>query len=161
MSSGVSRAWFVALESQLSCNIVITVNRLTVLSCVLPVWLVICNLRLWLPADEAALEKIEQQIYRKHVLTDHKMTKVAGLGTVHVPYCGALGDNSHLPPRKLVLVHGYGAGNAFWATVSVACAPAAVVGVVETENLMFRVILWRRRTCKRSRGSSMWWANTV
>lgn len=90
------------------------VTALCVACCVLPGWLLVCNRRLWLPADGKTLEEVEEKIYHKYVTTGFNMQKVAGLGTVHVPYCG---DGSQLPPRNIVLVHGYMAGNAFWAAV--------------------------------------------
>lgn len=90
------------------------VDTLAVVCCVFPGWLLVCNLNLWLPANGKTLEEIEEKIYHKYVVTEFKMQKVAGLGTVHVPYCG---DGTRLPPRNIVLVHGYMAGNAFWAAV--------------------------------------------
>ncbi|DAZ93212.1 TPA: hypothetical protein N0F65_001564 [Lagenidium giganteum] len=87
-------------------------NAALVFVAIFPVWLTLVHARLWLPADDKLLEDLERSIYRKYIVTDHEMQLVAGLGTVHVPYCG---DSRHLPPRTLVLVHGYMAGNAFWA----------------------------------------------
>ena len=86
-----------------------------VVSCVLPLWLVISSQRLWLPANPEHLERAERSLYEAHVKTKHGMHLVAGLGTIHVPYHG---PNKNQPPRTLVLVHGYMAGNAFWAAVS-------------------------------------------
>jgi hypothetical protein len=62
------------------------------------------------------LEEVERKVYEQYIVSDFSLLKVAGLGTVHVPYCG---DGSRLPPRTLVLVHGYMAGNGFWAAVSI------------------------------------------
>ncbi|CAI5733382.1 unnamed protein product [Hyaloperonospora brassicae] len=82
------------------------------LCCLAPVWLSICNLHLWLPSDVKELEKLEKKVYEQFVETGFTMTKIAGLGTVHVPFCG---DDQQARPRTLVLVHGYMASNAFWA----------------------------------------------
>jgi hypothetical protein len=90
------------------------VTALTVLGCVLPLWVAVCRLQLWVPADEKELEQVEKKIYQKYITTPHTTQVVAGLGTVHVPYCG---DATRAPPRTLVLFHGYAAGNAFWAAV--------------------------------------------
>jgi hypothetical protein len=90
------------------------VDALAVLCCLFPVWLSVCNMHLWLPSDLKALEEVETKIYEKYVVTGFTMEKIAGLGTVHVPYCG---DGKQLPPRNLVLVHGYLASNGFWAAV--------------------------------------------
>lgn len=107
----VTRVSLLDLESGRAKSLV---DALVVVCCVFPGWLLVCNLSLWLPADGKSLEEIEEKIYNKYVVTEFKMQKVAGLGTVHVPYCG---DGTHLPPRNIVLVHGYMAGNAFWAAV--------------------------------------------
>ncbi|RLN87424.1 hypothetical protein BBJ28_00015979, partial [Nothophytophthora sp. Chile5] len=88
------------------------VDTLAVVCCVFPLWLSVCSLHLWLPADGKVLDAVEKKIYEQYLVTEFSQTKVAGLGTIHVPYCG---DNTQLPPRILVLVHGYMAGNAFWA----------------------------------------------
>ncbi|OQR98972.1 serine protease family S33 [Achlya hypogyna] len=90
-------------------------NWITVLSCVGLVWGYTCALRLWIPANFDALASIEDMLYKSHIMSDYKLLKIGGLGTVHVPYCGVT-DESRLPPLNLVLVHGYAAGNAFWAT---------------------------------------------
>ncbi|KAF1315970.1 Serine protease family s33, partial [Globisporangium splendens] len=81
-----------------------------VLSCLLPAWVVICKLRWWRPADEGVLHDTEHTIYRNFVPDKVHLRHIAGLGTVHVPYSG-----EKTSPRALVLVHGYLAGNAFWA----------------------------------------------
>ncbi|TYZ61411.1 hypothetical protein PybrP1_002961 [[Pythium] brassicae (nom. inval.)] len=102
-------------------------------ACVLfPGWMLVCNLRLWLPADGQTLEEIEEKIYHKYVVTEFKMHKIAGLGTVHVPYCG---DSTQLPARNLVLVHGYMAGNAFWAANLQALAKFFNVYAVEWRGI--------------------------
>uniref|UniRef100_M4BHM5 AB hydrolase-1 domain-containing protein n=1 Tax=Hyaloperonospora arabidopsidis (strain Emoy2) TaxID=559515 RepID=M4BHM5_HYAAE len=88
------------------------IDALAALCCLVPIWVSICNLHLWLPSDLKELEKLEKKIYEQFVVTDFKMTKIAGLGTIHVPYCG---DDQQLLPRNLVLVHGYMASNSFWA----------------------------------------------
>jgi hypothetical protein len=94
-----------------------TADAIVGLSITNVLWVVVASQHLWMPASEEKLEAIECLIYKCHVLTNHHMHKVAGLGTVHVPYCGpALPPGT--APRKLVLIHGYMAGNAFWATVS-------------------------------------------
>ncbi|KAF1315966.1 Serine protease family s33, partial [Globisporangium splendens] len=108
------------------------VIALAVVCCVFPGWLLICNLGLWLPASDDVLEDVEEKIYRKHVMTEVNMKKVAGLGTVHVPYCG---DNKQLPPRNIVLVHGYMAGNAFWAANLQALAKSFNVYAVEWRGI--------------------------
>ncbi|RLN47934.1 hypothetical protein BBJ29_006677 [Phytophthora kernoviae] len=59
------------------------VHSLAVLCCVLPVWISVCNLKLWLPSDGAKLDKVERKIYEQYLVTDFKQTKVAGLGTIH------------------------------------------------------------------------------
>lgn len=92
------------------------VDTLAVLCCLTPAWVSICSLRMWLPADDQVLDEVEKKVYEQYLVSDFSLLKVAGLGTVHVPYCG---DGSRLPPRTLVLVHGYMAGNGFWAAVSV------------------------------------------
>jgi hypothetical protein len=92
------------------------VDALVALCCIAPAWVSICSLRLWLPADDQVLEEVERKVYEQYIVSDFSLLKVAGLGTVHVPYCG---DGSRLPPRTLVLVHGYMAGNGFWAAVSI------------------------------------------
>lgn len=66
----------------------------------------------WVPANESALEARESSLYKAHVKTDYEMTKVAGLGTVHVPYSGD--QERTTPVKKLVLVHGFGGGNGLW-----------------------------------------------
>ncbi|KAJ0412412.1 hypothetical protein ATCC90586_005432 [Pythium insidiosum] len=106
---GISRAvTFDASDATTQRNFTV----LAVLSAVFPTWILVTQLRLWLPADKETLEKVEHLIYSKYIVTEFSAHQVAGLGTVHVPYCG---DNTRLPPRTLVLVHGYMAGNAFWA----------------------------------------------
>lgn len=107
----VTRVSLLNLESDRAKSLV---DALTVVCCVFPGWLLVCNMNLWVPADGKTLEEVEEKIYHKYVMTEFKMQKVAGLGTVHVPYCG---DGTRLPPRNIVLVHGYMAGNAFWAAV--------------------------------------------
>ncbi|GAB9468487.1 hypothetical protein Gpo141_00005803 [Globisporangium polare] len=108
------------------------VDTLAVVCCVFPGWLLVCNLNLWLPANGKTLEEIEEKIYHKYVVTEFKMQKVAGLGTVHVPYCG---DGTRLPPRNIVLVHGYMAGNAFWAANLQALAKFFNVYAVEWRGI--------------------------
>lgn len=91
------------------------VDALAVLCCVVPAWIAVSNLRLWVPADAKELELLEKKVYDQYIVSEFSLLKVAGLGTVHVPYCG---DGARLPPRNLVLVHGYMAGNGFWSAVS-------------------------------------------
>uniref|UniRef100_K3WZ18 AB hydrolase-1 domain-containing protein n=1 Tax=Globisporangium ultimum (strain ATCC 200006 / CBS 805.95 / DAOM BR144) TaxID=431595 RepID=K3WZ18_GLOUD len=88
-------------------------HSVSALMCLLPAWVAICKLRLWCPADERVLHDIEHAIYRTFA-PDHEihLRHIAGLGTVHVPYSG---EKMSASPRALVLVHGYLAGNAFWA----------------------------------------------
>ncbi|KAF0708932.1 hypothetical protein As57867_006141, partial [Aphanomyces stellatus] len=87
----------------------------TVLACVLLVWTWLCAARVWIPARLETLTQIENDLYKSKLVTPYSMDIVAGLGTVHVPYCGDATDDARLPPMTLVLVHGYGAGNGFWA----------------------------------------------
>lgn len=108
------------------------VDSIAVLSCVLPAWLTVCKLKLWLPSDRDELDKVERKIYEQYLVTDFKQTKVAGLGTIHVPYCG---DGKQLPPRNLVLVHGYMAGNAFWAANLQTLAKSFNVYAVEWKGI--------------------------
>lgn len=85
-----------------------------VLACVLPAWTSACRLKLWRPANDQLLLDAEEQLYRKFLAPgSFDMTKVAGLGTVHVPYSGDTIPGQ--TPTTLVLVHGYLAGNGFWA----------------------------------------------
>ncbi|OQR91484.1 serine protease family S33 [Thraustotheca clavata] len=91
-------------------------NWIAVLSCIGLLWGIICALKLWVSASLEKLTKIEDSLYKSHIMSEYKMLKVAGLGTVHIPYCGEVRDESRLPPLNLVLIHGYAAGNAFWAT---------------------------------------------
>ncbi|OQR95690.1 serine protease family S33 [Thraustotheca clavata] len=89
---------------------------ITVLSCVGLAWGFVCAQKYWIPARLEELTKLEDKLYKTHIMTEYKMLKVGGLGTVHIPYCGEQKDESRLPPLNLVLIHGYAAGNAFWAT---------------------------------------------
>ncbi|GLE02774.1 hypothetical protein PINS_up011629 [Pythium insidiosum] len=107
-------------------------TALAVFSAAFATWISVARLRLWVPADSETLEKVEQLIYKKYIVTDFSAHQVAGLGTVHVPYCG---DNTRLPPRTLVLVHGYMAGNAFWAANLQALAKFFNVYAVEWKGI--------------------------
>ncbi|TMW66519.1 hypothetical protein Poli38472_004284 [Pythium oligandrum] len=95
--------------------------------CCVP-WTCICQLQLWIPASVEELERTESKIYQQFIETDVHLTKIAGLGTVYVPYCGPKVDGG---PRTLVLVHGYMAGNVFWAPSLQALARHFVVYAVE------------------------------
>lgn len=86
------------------------------LACFVSAWSSTSRLRLWLPADETILHTVEHKIYESFLGSGFTLSTVAGLGTVHVPYAGGEGDRQERP-RTVVLVHGYGAGNAFWAAV--------------------------------------------
>ncbi|OWY96368.1 Serine protease, partial [Phytophthora megakarya] len=108
------------------------VDTLAVLCCLFPVWLSICNLHLWLPSDLTELEKVEKKIYEQFIATEFTQTKIAGLGTIHVPYCG---DGKQLPPRNLVLVHGYLAGNSFWCANLQTLAKSFNVYAVEWKGI--------------------------
>lgn len=108
------------------------VKALSVLCCLFPLWLSCCNLHLWLPSDLEKLERSERKIYESFIVTDFALTKVSGLGTVHVPYCG---DVKQPSPRNLVLVHGYLAGNAFWAANLQAFAKYFNVYAVEWKGI--------------------------
>ncbi|KAF1316485.1 hypothetical protein FI667_g15377, partial [Globisporangium splendens] len=85
-------------------------SSVRLLARLLPAWVAICKLRWWRPADEGVLHDAEHTIYRNFVPDKVHLRHIAGLGTVHVPHSG-----EEAPPRALVLVHGYLAGNAFWA----------------------------------------------
>ncbi|EQC36828.1 hypothetical protein SDRG_05660 [Saprolegnia diclina VS20] len=89
---------------------------ITVLGCVGLLWSYTATRKLWVSANLETLTTIEDRLYNAHIMAEYKMLKIGGLGTVHVPYCGEKRDESRLPPLNLVLVHGYAAGNAFWAT---------------------------------------------
>ncbi|ETK76619.1 hypothetical protein L915_17017 [Phytophthora nicotianae] len=101
------------------------------LVCFVPVWGSMSRLRLWLPADENVLHTVEHQIYKSFLGDGFSLSTVAGLGTVHVPYTG----EETKKPRTLVLVHGYGAGNAFWAANLRDLANAFDVYVVEWKGI--------------------------
>lgn len=110
----IALAIYSIVRSRLTLTPYTLVTIMTILGCILPFWVALCRLRLWLPADEKILEETERMIYNKYMINGYNAHKVAGLGTVHVPYCG---EDTRLTPRTLVLVHGYFAGNAFWAAV--------------------------------------------
>lgn len=82
----------------------------------LPVAVAVSHAKLWIPARYAELERLEQEIIGRNVKVPFEMLKVAGLGTVHVP-CTTL--TTEEPTLPLVLLHGYAAGNALWACVSI------------------------------------------
>ncbi|KAG6582815.1 putative serine protease family S33 [Phytophthora cinnamomi] len=107
------------------------------LACFVPAWSSVSRLRLWLPADEIVLHTVEHQIYESFLGSGFTLNTVAGLGTVHVPYTG--GESDATPklehPRTMVLVHGYGAGNAFWAANLRDLATAFDVYVVEWKGI--------------------------
>ncbi|KAL7686501.1 putative alpha/beta hydrolase-1 [Plasmopara halstedii] len=107
------------------------VETFTVLCCFFPLWLSCCNLHLWLPSDLKELERIERTIYGNFLETEFMLSKVAGLGTIHVPYCGDI----KLRPKDLVLVHGYLAGNAFWSANLQALARCYNVFAVEWKGI--------------------------
>lgn len=77
-----------------------------------PLVVALSHAKFWIPARYKDLERIERRILRANVKVPFTMTKVAGLGTVHVP-C----TSSAKAPKTLVLVHGFAAGNALWACV--------------------------------------------
>ncbi|KAF4035663.1 alpha/beta hydrolase fold [Phytophthora infestans] len=104
---------------------------LTAIGCFMPVWVSMARLRLWLPADENVLHTVEHQIYKSFLGDGFTLSTVAGLGTVYVPYAG----EQDKKPRTLVLVHGYGAGNAFWAPNLRDLAKAFDVYVVEWKGI--------------------------
>ncbi|KAG1707235.1 hypothetical protein DVH05_026429 [Phytophthora capsici] len=101
------------------------------LACFTSAWSSISRLRLWLPADETTLHTVEHQIYESFLGNGFSLNMVAGLGTVHVPYTG----EAVKKPKTLVLVHGYGAGNAFWAANLRDLATAFDVYVVEWKGI--------------------------
>ncbi|KAG7399465.1 Alpha/beta hydrolase domain-containing protein 4 [Phytophthora boehmeriae] len=100
------------------------------LACFVQAWSAICQLRLWLPADATVLHSVEYLIYKSFLGSEFTMSIVAGLGTVHVP-CSGEKENA----RTLVLVHGYGAGNAFWAPNLKGLAESFDVYVVEWKGI--------------------------
>ncbi|TDH72824.1 hypothetical protein CCR75_008966 [Bremia lactucae] len=108
------------------------VDALAVLCCVFPSWLSCCNLHLWLPSNLTELEKIEKTIHQKFIMTEFALLKVAGLGTIHVPYCGVAQQH---PPKNLVLLHGYLAGNAFWTANLQTLAKSFNVYAVEWKGI--------------------------
>ncbi|KAE9038169.1 hypothetical protein PR002_g6167 [Phytophthora rubi] len=101
------------------------------LACFTSAWSSMSRLRLWLPADETVLHTVEYQIYESVLGSGFTLSTVAGLGTVHVPYAGDEGDAT----STIVLVHGYGAGNAFWAANLKDLAKAFDVFVVEWKGI--------------------------
>lgn len=110
LAYSLARRWTVANPSDQTVAIL---NVYVFLTSIFPLWHLITDLRLWVPANEIDLEIAERNIYEQHIQSEYRVKTVAGLGTVHVPYCGD--DNSN--PSCLVLLHGYLAGNAFWAAV--------------------------------------------
>lgn len=66
----------------------------------------------WRFSSQEKLHQSERMLYQMAGLDpeSYRMTKIARLGTVHVPYTG-----SNPNPPTLVLWHGFAAGNAFWA----------------------------------------------
>jgi hypothetical protein len=126
-------AWLVLVQYVVSCVWASGgVWWYAALACVVPLWSSVSRLRLWLPADEDVLHSVEKQIYLSFLGDGFALSTVAGLGTVHVPHTG-----EKKQPRTLVLVHGYGAGNAFWAAVrggdsACGCWDGADVGVCRT-----------------------------
>jgi hypothetical protein len=122
-------------------------DLLVIVSCASIIWAFVCVQRLWIPARIESIEEIEGQIYKTHVLTECTMTKVGGLGTVHVPYCGEKKSDSTSPPIPVVLVHGFAAGNVFWATVQ------------GTDMYWFLELILVYRTCKHWQNTTMWYIN--
>lgn len=78
-----------------------------------PLVVAVAHAKFWVPARYEELERIERRILRRNVKAPFELSKVAGLGTVHVP-CTTKTAKS---PKTLVLVHGFAAGNALWACV--------------------------------------------
>ncbi|DBA04440.1 TPA: hypothetical protein N0F65_010036 [Lagenidium giganteum] len=68
----------------------------------------------WVPASYDRLEQSERRILEKNVRTPFEMTKVAGLGTVHVPCSDPIKRQSG-KVQDIVMIHGFAGGNAFWA----------------------------------------------
>jgi hypothetical protein len=68
----------------------------------------------WVPASYAKLEEAERKILTRAIPTPFEMTKVAQLGTVVVP-CSD--EKKRADAKNLVLIHGFGGGNAVWAMV--------------------------------------------
>lgn len=83
-----------------------------------PLIVAVSHARFWVPARYEELERIERRILSRNVAVPFELSKVAGLGTVHVP-CTAEAKTG--APQTLVLVHGFAAGNALWACVRCVC----------------------------------------
>ncbi|KAG2761762.1 hypothetical protein PC129_g3173 [Phytophthora cactorum] len=123
-------AWVVLVQYIAYCTVDSTI-WFAALVCFVSVWGSMSRLRLWLPADESVLHTVEHQIYERFLGDGFSLSTVAGLGTVYVPYTG----DQTKKPRTLVLVHGYGAGNAFWAPNLRDLAKAFDVYVVEWKGI--------------------------
>lgn len=70
----------------------------------------------YVPAHSKALERVERKILNDNIHQPFDMIKVAGLGTVRV-LC-----QTKKNAKNVVLMHGYAAGNAFYAAVQVTIA---------------------------------------
>ena len=84
-------------------------------SLLLPTFLLINSERIWRPVAEDTLHSFEKALYDAHIKNKFTMEKVAGLGTVHVPFSGNNDEEAII--EDIVLIHGFAAGNAFWAMV--------------------------------------------
>lgn len=96
-----------------------------------PIVVAISHAKFWIPARYKDLERIERRILRRNVKVPFELMKVAGLGTVYVPCT----DESSKKKKTLVLVHGFAAGNALWACVSI-------------PTLRATLLVWCDRICR-------------
>ncbi|CAK4279322.1 unnamed protein product [Aphanomyces euteiches] len=88
------------------------VDNLVLLSSIAIVWTFISAQSLWIRANSDALVQAEGVLYKTAIQPIHHLLVVAGMGTVHVPYAG---KDTSKKPLTVVLIHGYAAGNGFWA----------------------------------------------
>ncbi|CAK4845437.1 unnamed protein product, partial [Aphanomyces euteiches] len=86
--------------------------NLVLLSSIAIVWTFISAQSLWIRANSDALVQAEGVLYKTAIQPIHHLLVVAGMGTVHVPYAG---KDTSKKPLTVVLIHGYAAGNGFWA----------------------------------------------
>ncbi|CAK4094245.1 unnamed protein product [Aphanomyces euteiches] len=87
-------------------------DNLVLLSSIAIVWTFISAQSLWIRANSDALVQAEGVLYKTAIQPIHHLLVVAGMGTVHVPYAG---KDTSKKPLTVVLIHGYAAGNGFWA----------------------------------------------
>ncbi|KAH9112075.1 hypothetical protein AeMF1_013541 [Aphanomyces euteiches] len=87
-------------------------DNLVLLSSIAIAWTFISAQSLWIRANSDALVQAERVLYKTAIQPIHHLLVVAGMGTVHVPYAG---KDTSKKPLTVVLIHGYAAGNGFWA----------------------------------------------